>query len=189
MPKAANTRYWLCHEPFYGNYVIKYKHYFVWKRYIAFMLHLPSGWRCTVRVLQGWMVEVIRQLCDILFWCLAVCAPCGPSPPHLLIPSWNTCGQMRSLWLLTIKRTSGQWATKKIREWRCWGGHWKQVGEQLWYVCGKDKQRTELKRTVKEIRQTRWRKSGIVRFGPNGSYTTPAVTIKQQVDAIVRPDR
>ena len=29
----------------------------------------------------------------------------------------------------------------------------------------------------------------IVRFGPNGSSTAPAVTIKQQVDAIIRPGR
>ena len=29
----------------------------------------------------------------------------------------------------------------------------------------------------------------IVRFGPNGSYTVPAVTIKQQVDAVIRPGR
>ena len=66
------------------------------KRCIAFMSKLPSGWRCTVRALQGWMVEVIRQLCDILFWCLAVWAPRGPSPPHLVIPCWNTWGQTSS---------------------------------------------------------------------------------------------
>lgn len=29
----------------------------------------------------------------------------------------------------------------------------------------------------------------IVCFGPNGSYTAPAVTIKQQVDAIIRSGR
>lgn len=29
----------------------------------------------------------------------------------------------------------------------------------------------------------------IVCFGPNGSYTAPAVTIKQQVDAIIRLGR
>lgn len=130
------------------------------------MLQLPSGWRCTVRALQGWMVEVIRQLCDILFWCLAVWAPRGPSPPHLLIPSWNTCGQTTSdeeLVAVDHKKNIRAMSHKegKVREW--WmkmGGkrrHWEQVGEQLRLKKKKkwerEKQRTELRRTAKGIRQ------------------------------------
>lgn len=121
-----------------NNVITKLECSSVWERCIAFMLQLPSGWRCTVRALQGWMVEVIRQLCDVSFGCLARRAPRGPSPPHLLIPSWNTCGQTTSdeeLVAVDHKKNiramshkeKGKWENS---EWK-WGkrGHWDQVGE------------------------------------------------------------
>lgn len=124
------------------------------------MLQLPPGRRCTVRALQGWIVEVIRQLCDILFWCLAVWAPRGPSPPRLLIHSWNTCDQTTSdeeLVAVDHKKNIRAMSHKegKVRDW--WMGmenrkHCEQVGQQLRYRKKggeREKWRTKLRRTVK----------------------------------------
>lgn len=134
------------------------------------MLQLPSGWRCTVRALQGWMVEVIRQLCDILFWCLAVQAPCGPSPPHLLIPSWNTWGQTSSdeelvavdhkknIRAMSHKEKEGRW--NKSGEYgsgkkECW----EHFGEQRWKCERKMRAKDRIKKSrVKEWGKERWRK-------------------------------
>lgn len=168
------------------------------------MLQVPSGWRYTVRALQGWMVEVIRQLCDILFWCLAVWAPRGPSPPHLLIPSWNTWGQTSSdeelvavdhkknIRAMSHKEKKGKW--KKRGGWR-WGekrGRREQVGERLRWKCERKtgaKGRIKKSRARNKAKRDGEREREIARFGPNGSYIAPAVTIKQQVDAIIRPGR
>ena len=118
------------------------------------MPQLPSGWRCTVRALQGWMVKVIRQLCDILFWCLAVRAPRGPSPPHLLIRSGNTWGQTSSdeelvavdhkknIRAMSHKDERGKRRRVLNREVDKDGNkegerRWEQVGERLRRRCGR----------------------------------------------------
>lgn len=169
------------------------------------MLQLPSGWRCTVRALQGWVVEVIRQLCDILFWCLAVWAPRGPSPPHLLIPSWNTWGQTSSdeelvavdhkknISAMSHKEKKGKWNKGAER-----GGGWRWEKMRTLIACW---WMTKIKASAnkskgyniegQERRQGRNREIGreIAYLRPNGSYIAPAVTIKQQVDAIIKPGR
>lgn len=85
-PQAANAEFV---ADLYGNNVItkqaaSRREGDVWLRRHG----CPQGRRCTIRALQGWMVEVIRQLGDILPRCLAVCEPRGPPAPsiHLLPP-------------------------------------------------------------------------------------------------------
>lgn len=195
---AHGSPYWLLTSSwtFYENNVItKLERSSVWERCIAFMLQFPSGWRCTVRALQGWMVEVIRQLCDVSFGCLARRAPRGPSPPHLLIPSRNTCGQTTSdeeLVAVDHKKNiramshkeKGKWENS---EWK-WGKrrHWDQIGEQVRKEWER-KTRIRTNSASNKAKRGRERVREIVCFGRNGSYAAPAVTIKQQVDAIIRP--
>lgn len=112
--------------------------------------------------------------------------------------------QMRTSWLLTIKITSGQWAAKKRGESGkkgLWIGRWmkmkkrrhrEQVGEQLRWKCDgriQANDRRKKKGARNKAQRDAEREKEMVRFGPNGNYTAPAVTIKQQVDAIIRPGR
>lgn len=167
------------------------------------MSQLPSGWRCTVRALQGWMVEVIRQLCDILSWCLAVWAPRGPFSPHIYSsPLENTWGHTSSddeLVAVDHKKNIRAMSHKEKKEkWKKGGekgGGWRW-GEKRALRTGWLRRKCEREiraedRIKKSMAKNKAKRDGgsereIVRFGPNGSSTAPAVTIKQQVDAIIR---
>lgn len=135
MPKATCIGCWLCHGPIWESCDNKVGIFFSMKKMYCFhiastlrmKMHSQSPARLNGRGHQAAVWHIVLMFgCTGTSW--AFNPPIYSSP---LETHEARLAQMRSSWLLTIKRTSRQWATEKRREserrwW--WIGRWMKMG-------------------------------------------------------------